>query len=392
MDEERSTDIETKTAPGASAGLKPLVAVFLLLVAAGCTYVLAARAHAPFSHRASVLVIQSTRQLQRPAGVLRRLLGLDADIARDILKSGVPGLSARLTEEDRPPSVMESIANLWFEITCGIDRQDPATILAAQLPPFKAMLPRIETQVQTARRMTLPSEQPPGPVEQPETPPAEVSPVEPMFTPGQDPVVLILHTHTSESYVPDSGKAHVYNGQGDIVQVGRLLAQTLKDKYGVPTIYTDRIHDQYPWHEAYIRSQQTVLEYLRQYPSIKVIIDVHRDGTPGLEHTTVIDGRKSARVMLVVGTDRMGLSHPNWQKNNAFAEGLKAQMDSLYPGLSLGIIKADARYNQHLCEKSVIAEVGGESCTLAEAETAALELARVIAGAVKNDPTLRQNP
>lgn len=336
------------------------------------------------------MMVQSLRQLQRPAGIIRRFLGLDADAAKGVLRAGMPGLYSKRAEEDRPPSMFESVTNLWLEMSCGVSRQKPVTILAAQLPLLDVMLPRIDAQMQATRRLVS-SPKPPILI-----PPQEKSRESAgiRITPpiSSEPLVLVLQTHTSESYVPDSGETHVFNGRGDIVSVAKVLSDTLRDFYQIPTLYTDKIHDQYPWHEAYLRSQVTVAEQLRLHPSVRIVIDVHRDGTPGLDHTTIIDGRQVARVMLVIGTDRMGLEHPNWRKNKAFAEKLKARMDELYPGLSLGIIEADARYNQHLCDRAFIAELGSESCTVDEAKAAAIYFARIVADVVRQDVIPQNTP
>lgn len=370
--------------------IAPLLLLLFLLTGFGVT--LATRGRQAGHPRRGFLMVQSIRQMERPAGVIRRFLGLDADAAKGVLRAGIPGLYRRRAEEDRPPSTFESLTNLWLQVTCGVSRAQPVTILAAQLPLLEAMLPRIDAQIAATRRMVTPPK-PPEP-----TPPEGGQAVEPGGqSPGApmsgDPLVLVLHTHTSEAYVPSSGETHVFNGRGDIVQVGRVLADTLQDTYRVPTVYIDQIHDQYPWHEAYLRSQVTIAEQLRRHPTIRTVIDVHRDGTPGLEHTTIIEGRKVARVMLVIGTDRMGLAHPNWRKNRAFAEKLKARMDELYPGLSLGIIEADARYNQHLSEGAFIAELGSESCTVEEAKATAIYFARVVADVVKQElSAARSNP
>ncbi|MGI5852872.1 MAG: stage II sporulation protein P [Bacillota bacterium] len=361
-----------------------------------------------------ILAINGTRYLQKPAELLRRFLGLEANITREILHAGIPGLSSRMTEVDRPPSKLATLSTLWFELSSGVNRHAPVTFLAAQLPMFGEMLPAIASQIEhaknesnTASKSTLtqsgvtaaatlsdqskqqthrPSqEEQSEQKQQPPASPAAAAVNTKLALRMDEPLILVLHTHTSECYLPTSGETHLFNGQGDIVKVGKRLTEVLNDKYQIPTIHCDKIHDQYPWHEAYQRSQVTIKEYLTKYPSIKIVIDVHRDGTPGLEHSTVIDGKRTARVMLVIGTNRMGLEHPHWEKNLAFAEKVKAETDRLYPGLSLGIIKADARYNQHLCNQAIIAEMGGENCTLEEALLSASCFAEVLASIVQKE-------
>lgn len=384
---------------------KPLLAVLvplfiLLFVTTTCAVMLLLNNDATDHDSRGMLAINSTRYLQKPAEFLRRFLGLDANITKEILHAGIPGLSSRLTEDDRPPSKLATMSTLWFELSSGVNRNAPVTFLAAQLPMFGEMLPVIADQIDPPQKhagAALISVPTPSAAsedaevsarqqqQQPQTlPVAAVENNKPSLR-MDEPLILVLHTHTSECYLPTSGETHIFNGQGDIVKVGKKLVDILNNKYEIPTIHCDKIHDQYPWHEAYQRSQATVQEYLAKYPSIKIVIDVHRDGTPGLEHSTVIDGERTARVMLVIGTNRMGLEHPHWEKNLAFAEKVKAETDRLFPGLSLGIIKADARYNQHLSNKAFIAEMGGENCTLEEALNAADHFANVISTIVEQE-------
>lgn len=392
-----------------------LVPLFVLLFATTtCAVMLLLNNESADHDSRGILAINSTRYLQKPVEFLRRFLGLEANITKEILHAGIPGLSSRLTEDDRPPSKLAALSTLWFELSSGVNRNAPVTFLAAQLPMFGEMLPAIASQIdppqkkgstasisamapstinaiaafpdqsqQQAHRLS--QEQAQQKKQQPQTLPAAAVENTKSALRMDEPLILVLHTHTSECYLPTSGETHLFNGQGDIVKVGKRLVDVLNSKYKIPTIHCDRIHDQYPWHEAYQRSQVTVQEYLAKYPSIKIVIDVHRDGTPGLEHSTVIDGERTARVMLVIGTNRMGLEHPDWEKNLAFAEKVKAETDRLFPGLSLGIIKADARYNQHLSNQAMIAEMGGENCTLDEALYSATYFADVIANIVKQE-------
>ena len=394
-----------------------LVPLFVLLfMTTACAVMLLLNNEAQDHDSQGILAINSTRYLQKPAELLRRFLGLEANITREILHAGIPGLSSRLTEDDRPPSKMATLSTLWFELSSGVNRNAPVTFLAAQLPMFGEMLPTIASQIDppqkkggtaaisamassstSTRATAAASEQSQQPAHRPSQEQSQQKQQQPQTLPAaavenakstlrmDEPLILVLHTHTSECYLPASGETHLFNGQGDIVKVGKRLVDVLNSKYKIPTIHCDRIHDQYPWHEAYQRSQVTVQEYLTKYPSIKIVIDVHRDGTPGLEHSTVIDGERTARVMLVIGTNRMGLEHPDWEKNLAFAEKVKAETDRIFPGLSLGIIKADARYNQHLSKQAIIAEMGGENCTLDEALYAAAYFAEVIANIVKQE-------
>jgi stage II sporulation protein P len=192
------------------------------------------------------------------------------------------------------------------------------------------------------------------------------------------PSVLIYHTHTSESFIPVSGKDHRLNAKGDIVQVGEYLQKVLEEKYKVKCIHNEEIHDQYPFRDSYKRSQVTLIKCLKEYPSFKVVIDVHRDATPGVEATCSIQGKETATILLVIGSDKMGLPHPNWKKNLQFATKLTETMNLYYPGLSSGVIVSDARYNQHLHDHALIVEFGDQNSTLEQVNRAAELFAEIL--------------
>ena len=74
-----------------------------------------------------------------------------------------------------------------------------------------------------------------------------------------------------------------------------------------------------------------VEQWLEQYPSIKVVFDVHRDALVGSEGeiykmVSVEAGEKVAQVMMVLGTDAGGAEHPRWKDNLAFALRLQKNL------------------------------------------------------------------
>ena len=126
---------------------------------------------------------------------------------------------------------------------------------------------------------------------------------------------------------------------------------------------------------------QTIIEsYLAQYPSIQMVLDVHRDavedraGFPAAL-TTELDGEDYARLMLVVGTDEGGLTHPRWQENLANALKLQALVNRSAPGLCRDIDLRTERFNQHETDGSLLCEFGASGNTLSQA----LRTARVFA-------------
>ncbi|MBC7105056.1 MAG: stage II sporulation protein P [Firmicutes bacterium] len=210
-------------------------------------------------------------------------------------------------------------------------------------------------------------------------PPAEVAVASEAEVPESDPEIRVgvYHTHTGETY-RDDGRARVEGGRGGVVDVGAVLAKTLREVYGIGAVHSDRIHDE-TYDRAYLESEQTARQMLAEHPEIEALLDVHRDsGRARRDAVAVIGGQEVARILLVVGSDARQ-PFPKWRENYEFARRLSARMDRLYPGLSLGVRVKEGRYNQYLHPHALIVEVGSTANTRAEAERAARLLAEVLA-------------
>ena len=133
-----------------------------------------------------------------------------------------------------------------------------------------------------------------------------------------------------------------------------------------------------------------VQAYLERYPSIKVVLDVHRDAIEDSDGTRVkpvceIDGESTAQVMVIAGCGNdSSIALPNWRLNLRFAAEWEAAMESAYPGLTRPVLCGYRFYNQDLTTGSLLIEVGGHANTLDEAlragEYAAKALAAVLGG------------
>lgn len=201
----------------------------------------------------------------------------------------------------------------------------------------------------------------------------------------QDPdkvLVGIYHTHNSESYSGDGGSDHETDSNGEVVQVGAALAKALEKK-GIGAVHSERRHDTPDFMKAYGVSVNTGKALLADYPTIKLLLDIHRDGVPpGISKSTVtIGGREVSKVLIVIGK-----KNPQWQKNEALAQELIEQANKKYPGLFVPVISyaADARYNQHLSEGGLLLEFGSQQNTLQEAEGSAELVADVLAEWLKS--------
>ena len=198
------------------------------------------------------------------------------------------------------------------------------------------------------------------------------------FTVNKDePCILIVHTHGSEAYTPDGDDIYVesdpYRTEDlnyNVVKVGDVLTEELESR-GLKVLHDRTLHDYPSYNGSYSRSFDTIAKYLDTYPSIKIVIDLHRDalGSSDVLYKVVADeeGVCASQVMLFVGTDASGLEHPNWRQNLSLAVYIQNAVSSKYPSLMRPLQLVKYRYNQHLTPGSMIIEVGSNGNTLQEA-------------------------
>ena len=127
-----------------------------------------------------------------------------------------------------------------------------------------------------------------------------------------------------------------------------------------------------------------ITAYLAQYPSIQMVLDVHRDAAVAPDGTQVafkteLDGAPSAQLMFVVGTDEGGLSHPNWTDNLANVLKLQAVLNRRFPTLCRDIDLRTERFNADTSPGAMLLEFGSTGNTLSEALCAARAFANALA-------------
>ena len=91
------------------------------------------------------------------------------------------------------------------------------------------------------------------------------------------PQMLIYHTHSSETY-SDSSKNNYHSTdiENSVMSVGSFLTTELSEK-GWGVIHSTKYND-LAYNEAYATSGKTVQSVLSKYDSVKISIDLHRDG------------------------------------------------------------------------------------------------------------------
>lgn len=211
------------------------------------------------------------------------------------------------------------------------------------------------------------------------------------------PQILILHTHGSEGYTPVPGTEVVWSGdyrttdyRYNVVRVGDEMAEAFIEA-GLSVLHDRTLYDYPSYSGAYDRSLAAIQSYLVQYPSIRFILDVHRDAIEdgqGNQYKAVseIEGLGTAAQMsLVLGSDGSGLEHPGWMENLRLAASIQQDILERYPTLMRPVLLRNSRYNQHATAGSLLVEVGAAGNSPEEAVLAGRLFAERMAAVIRKE-------
>ncbi len=193
-----------------------------------------------------------------------------------------------------------------------------------------------------------------------------------------EPQVLIYHTHTTESFEPfvrdfydASFNYRTTDETKNMVMVGNEIQKQLEDA-GIGVIHDTTIHDYPSYNGAYDRSAVTIQNALDKYPSIKVILDIHRDAicSEGIAYQPFveIDGKEAAQIMIISGCDDGTLNMPNYMQNFRLASLFQQQIETDYPGLTRPILFDYRKYNQNMSTGALLFEMGSHGNTLEQVQ------------------------
>ncbi len=192
-----------------------------------------------------------------------------------------------------------------------------------------------------------------------------------------EPQVLIMHTHTTESYMPFCGDVYdsrtafrTTDNSRNMAAVGDCIAGEL-EAAGIRTLHDVTQHDYPSYNGSYQRSRATVEKYLKEYPSIQVVLDIHRDAIASGDTVTApvaeVDGKTAAQIMIISGCENESMDYPNYMQNLRFSAALQNQLEGDYPGLTRPVLFDYRLYNQDLTTGSILIEVGSHGNTLEQA-------------------------
>lgn len=213
---------------------------------------------------------------------------------------------------------------------------------------------------------------------------------------GEEPTVLIIHTHTTESYTrvdepyTESAAWRTTDEGYNMVSIGEVVREILEEN-GIPVIHDRELHDYPSYNGSYTRTRAVIEDYVNQNGSIQLILDLHRDaageGSHQMRTLAAVDGEPSAQLMLVMGTN-----YDTYEDNLSLALKVHAQLEAQCPGITRPLQLRAARFNQDLCPGTLLVEVGAAGNTHPEARRAAEELAKAIVALAEGTETVPPAP
>ena len=203
-----------------------------------------------------------------------------------------------------------------------------------------------------------------------------------------EPSILIMHTHTTESYTPSPGDTYeetsayrTLDPAHNVLSLGELITNRLEEA-GIHVLHDTAFHDYPSYNGSYSDAAASTEKILEENPQIQLVLDLHRDAadTPTGQMSTEcsIGSETAAQLMLVVGTDAGGLENPGWKDNLSVALKLHTLLERENPGICRPMNFTYHRYNQHLGKHALLIEIGAAGNTLPQAKLAANALADAI--------------
>lgn len=207
------------------------------------------------------------------------------------------------------------------------------------------------------------------------------------------PMVLIYHTHTTESYMDSDADSYpagfnfrTTEPDKNMVSVGDAITREL-EAAGIGVIHAGEIHDYPQWNGSYGRSAETIKSILAENPSICIVLDIHRDaissGTSVIAPVAQVEGKQSAQIMIISGCDKGDMNMPNYRENFHLACQIQQIAEQMFPGFTRPILFDYRKYNQDLTTGSLLIEVGSQGNSLEEAQYAGTLTGRVLAETIR---------
>lgn len=198
-----------------------------------------------------------------------------------------------------------------------------------------------------------------------------------------NPEVYIYNTHDTEGY--DSSLLESYNIKYTVKIASYILSERLRE-LGISSYVEEASMGEYLstsgllYKDSYAASRYYIEKRMKEMPSIKYIIDLHRDSVPRSATTAQIDGKSYAKVLFVVGLD-----HEGYETNLNLARRVNEKLDKQ---ISRNVMektgeKVNGIYNQDMSPNALLIELGGLENTIVEVNNTLSVLANVLRDEVK---------
>lgn len=193
------------------------------------------------------------------------------------------------------------------------------------------------------------------------------------------PLVIIYHTHSTESYMPyKESNYHRESEEGTVRDVGSVLTEELK-KNGINVVHDKTMHDRPSYNESYNRSLKTIEALKKKHPTAVYIIDLHRDAGSEGKYIS-IDGKRVAKFSMVVGT-----ANDNYTELYSFAKNVSQTAEKQHRGFGGAIMEQDYKYNEYVSDRAMLLEIGNNKNTIEESRLCAVYFARALAEIIKSE-------
>lgn len=184
-----------------------------------------------------------------------------------------------------------------------------------------------------------------------------------------DPLVYIYNSHQSEQYQGDALKG--YNITPGVMMAAYIFQDKLAKENINTLVMEDNLIDYMNLNnmnfvQSYKASRVFAEQTIKENPSLKLILDLHRDSVGKDKSTVVINNKSCAKIVFVIGNE-----YDNYEQNLEMTNKLNSMIKEKYPTLTRGVlIKGGSGnngvYNQDLSSKLTVLELGGPENTIDE--------------------------
>jgi stage II sporulation protein P len=142
--------------------------------------------------------------------------------------------------------------------------------------------------------------------------------------------------------------------------------------------------DESSYNTSYNNSSAAVQKAIKKYPSLRYIIDIHRDSVTDENGNCVsadftYNEKNAAQMMFVVGTDEGGSGHTEWRNNLTTVLHLQDRLCAAAPSSMRPINLRKASFYQDKSPGAMLVEIGTVGNTLEEAKISAELFANALA-------------